>query len=237
MSVFPNSKPLSTQHEDPDNPSDPASGIGHSVCINHLWLVVAGGGGMSDFWKDYEPEPTRAAPMTTERALDLALEALEKLWLLGDQAGAIANPAITAIKQALAAPVQSCYCPNCEAMGKELAALKAQPAPAPGYCKHCKQYSIEEPLPAAQRQWVGLDWLPEHKCGLHLSHNEHRDVYETVEQFYDADDFISEEEWRKAIAEDSVWVLHWYPSTPVGFIRIAASTLETIEAKLKERNV
>jgi len=32
----------------------------------------------------------------------------------------------------------------------------AQPAPAPGYCKHCKQYSIEEPLPSAQRQWVGL---------------------------------------------------------------------------------
>jgi len=27
------------------------------------------------------------------------------------------------------APAQSCYCPNCEAMGKELAALKAQPAP------------------------------------------------------------------------------------------------------------
>jgi hypothetical protein len=25
--------------------------------------------------------------------------------------------------------VQSCFCPNCEAMGKELAALKAQPAP------------------------------------------------------------------------------------------------------------
>jgi hypothetical protein len=60
-------------------------------------------------------------------------------------------------KQAYSAPVQSCYCPNCEAMGKELAALKAQPAPAPGYCKHCKQYSIEEPLPAAQRQWVGLE--------------------------------------------------------------------------------
>ena len=28
----------------------------------------------------------------------------------------------------------------------------AQPAPAPGYCKHCKQYTIEEPLAAAQRQ-------------------------------------------------------------------------------------
>jgi hypothetical protein len=30
----------------------------------------------NDFWKDYEPEPTRPAPMTTEKALDLALEAL-----------------------------------------------------------------------------------------------------------------------------------------------------------------
>ena len=85
-----------------------------------------------------------------------------------------------------------------------------------------------------QRTWVGLDWLPEHKCGLHLSHNEHRDVYETVEQFYDVDDFISTGEWHKAVAEDSVWVLHWYPNTPIGFTRIAASTLEAIEAKLKE---
>jgi hypothetical protein len=28
----------------------------------------------------------------------------------------------------------------------------AQREPAPGYCKHCKQYTIEEPLAAAQRQ-------------------------------------------------------------------------------------
>jgi hypothetical protein len=88
--------------------------------------------------------------------------------------------------------------------------------------------------PAAQRTWVGLDWLPEHKCGLHLSHNEHRDVYETVEQFYESDDFISEEEWHKAVAENSVWVLHWYPNTPIGFTRIAASTLEALETALKK---
>jgi hypothetical protein len=159
--------------------------------------------------------------MTKEEALDLALEALEGVvkncwrdipsWRLDE-----IKERINAIKQARSAPVQSCYCPNCEAMGKELAALKAQPAPvqepvawmhwlhgpvqlfmnkqkammeldrlnreypvdnharkmrslvfgdttppaqpapAPGYCKHCKQYSIEEPLPAAQRQWTGL---------------------------------------------------------------------------------
>lgn len=85
-----------------------------------------------------------------------------------------------------------------------------------------------------QRTGVGLDWLPERKCGLHLSHNEHRDVYETIEEFYDADDFISSEEWNKAVAADSVWVLHWYPNTPIGFIRIAASTLDALEAKVKE---
>jgi len=80
-----------------------------------------------------------------------------------------------------------------------------------------------------------MNWLPEHKCGLHLSHNEHRDVYETVEQFYEADFFVSSEEWCKAIAEDSVWVLHWYPETPIGFYRVAASTLEAIETEIRAR--
>jgi UDP-galactopyranose mutase len=81
-----------------------------------------------------------------------------------------------------------------------------------------------------------MNWLPEHKCGLHLSHNEHRDVYEAVEEFYDFRDFISQEEYTKAVAEDSVWVLHWYPETPIGFHRIAASSLEAIQDKLKEMN-
>jgi len=99
----------------------------------------------------------------------------------------------------------------------------------------CKKSGCEREA-CAKREWVGLDWLPEHKCGLHLSHNEHRDVYETIEEFYDADDFTSPEEWHEAVAKDSVWVLHWYPETPIGFIRIAASTLEAIEAKLKEKN-
>jgi hypothetical protein len=56
---------------------------------------------MSDFWKDYEPEPTRAAPMTTDRALDLALEALEKS-TDNFSANVQHRKAITAIKQARA---------------------------------------------------------------------------------------------------------------------------------------
>jgi len=87
-----------------------------------------------------------------------------------------------------------------------------------------------------QCQQGSMNWLPKHKCGLHLSHNEHRDFYETVEEFYEADCFVSPEEWNKAVAEDSVWVLRWYPETPIGFHDVAASTLEAIEAKLKEKN-
>ena len=154
--------------ETQNNPNCIAVGISRSVCINHLWPVVAGGGGMKD------------------EALKLALEALEKISRthyhietppiesLEEQMRRIADKAITAIKQARSAPVQSCYCPNCEAMGKELAALKAQPAPvqepvaylcenAVGhkYFRWKKPSSEFKPIalyttPPAQRQWVGL---------------------------------------------------------------------------------
>ena len=80
-----------------------------------------------------------------------------------------------------------------------------------------------------------MNWLPEHKCGLHLIHNEHRDFCETIEEFYDAENFVSPEEWDKAVKEDSVWVLQWYPDTPIGFYIIAASTLEAIETEVKAR--
>ena len=109
----------------------------------------------NDFWKDYEPEPTKPAPMTTDRALDLALEALEHIdyedndrdFLFPYQCTMLDN-AITAIKQARSAPVQEpdhsdeltiAYMSGVH-LGKEL---------------------------AAQRQWVGLtdeeidEWTPE----------------------------------------------------------------------------
>lgn len=78
-----------------------------------------------------------------------------------------------------------------------------------------------------------MNWLPEHKCGLHLTHNAHKDVYESIEEFYDATDFISPEEYIKAIDDNSVWVLHWYPETPVGFNLLAASSLDAIQAEIE----
>jgi hypothetical protein len=60
------------------------AGISSSVCVNHLWPVVAGGGGMKD------------------EALKLALKALDIVKIHFTQNRHV-NEAITAIKQALAA--------------------------------------------------------------------------------------------------------------------------------------
>ena len=78
------------------------------------------------------------------------------------------------------------------------------------------------------------DWFPKHKCGLYLTHNDHRNVYETIEEHYDCHDFVSPEELKKAIAEDSVWVLQWYPDTPIGSYSILASSLEALQKTIKE---
>jgi len=71
--------------------------------------------------------------------------------------------------------------------------------------------------------------LPAHKCGLSIEHNEHRNYYEIAAQFIEdrqlADCFESPAEMAKAIETDSIWVLQWYPDTPIGFYRVAASTL------------
>lgn len=81
-----------------------------------------------------------------------------------------------------------------------------------------------------------MDWLPRHKCGLYLEHNAHKDVYQTIEDYYKLEHFISEDEYQKAIATDNVWNLHWYPETPIGFHCIAASSLEAIQTALKEND-
>ena len=70
------------------------------------------------------------------QAAQQALEALQFYYdLHGDEPDA---KAILALRAALAEPEQE---------------------PAPGYCKHCKQYTIEEPLPAEPQttHWEGCE--------------------------------------------------------------------------------
>ena len=78
--------------------------------------------------------------------------------------------------------------------------------------------------------------FPAHKASLHLCHNDHKSVYQSVEDWLadnERDDgcwfeWVSPEERRKAIKDDSVWTLQWYPETPVGFCALAASDLNVL---------
>lgn len=86
--------------------------------------------------------------------------------------------------------------------------------------------------------------FPAHAASLSLTHNEHKDYYETVEKWEaglkaaaNADGagpvefgWVSVEQRQKAIETDSVWVLHWYPHTPVGFNRLFACDLDVLLA-------
>lgn len=79
-----------------------------------------------------------------------------------------------------------------------------------------------------------MNWLPEHKCGLYLTHNEHRDYYEPLTLRYDdPSEWVSPEEYQRSLETDSVWTLQWYPETPVGFCLVRASSLEAIRAALE----
>jgi len=46
-------------------------------------------------------------------------------------------------------------------------------------------------------------------------------------------DWVSEEEKEKAIRNNSVWAAQWYPSSPVSFFSIAASSLPALIEGLK----
>jgi hypothetical protein len=65
---------------------------------------------------------------------------------------------------------------------------------------------------------------------LSISFNEHASSYLTVEKAIEYGDYervqwISDGERAKAIELNSVWVLQWYPDTPIGSHTIGASTL------------
>lgn len=74
--------------------------------------------------------------------------------------------------------------------------------------------------------------LPKHKCGLFLSHNEHRDYYQSIEEAIlereEHRDWRSEEDKAEAIATDELWELQWYPDTPISSYCVAAPTLEKL---------
>ena len=83
--------------------------------------------------------------------------------------------------------------------------------------------------------------LPRHKAGLYLTHNEHKDVYETGKDWiefshpaYDPHDFVSPEDMQKCIDANDCWTLQWYPYTPIGSYKVCGSTLELVLKRAME---
>lgn len=91
-----------------------------------------------------------------------------------------------------------------------------------------------------------LALLPAHECGLRLTHNTHKDYYQTAAEYLaDVDagcnndkpdlDYCTAEDRAACVATNEVWDMHWYPRTPVGFHHMAAPTLERLmERAVKE---
>lgn len=79
-----------------------------------------------------------------------------------------------------------------------------------------------------------MKW-PRHEAGLTLNHNDHKSLYETVEQAikagthgYGDDCWVNAEQRQKAIETNECWTLQWYPDTPVGFHLLSAADLDVL---------
>lgn len=60
-----------------------------------------------------------------------------------------------------------------------------------------------------------------------IDRNEHEICYQSVESYCSDNDVeISTEELQQAIKTNELWIIRWYPTNPVGFHQVAASTLE-----------
>ena len=76
---------------------------------------------------------------------------------------------------------------------------------------------------------------------MHLTHNQHKAYYMTVEKSiadedhgYTNDCWVSEEQKRKAIETGECWTLQWYPDTPVGFCIKSAADLDVLIEACKD---
>lgn len=70
--------------------------------------------------------------------------------------------------------------------------------------------------------------LPKH-INLFIEHQPQATNYETVEQWMEHGDEYADyppADRAEMIRTGEVWVIHWYPDTPVGFHAVAAATLE-----------
>lgn len=68
--------------------------------------------------------------------------------------------------------------------------------------------------------------LPKH-VALCIEHNEHEVYHLSVREYLDQEAPGEPSEIVEACVDaGEVWAVHWYPTTPLGFLRVHAPTLE-----------
>ena len=83
--------------------------------------------------------------------------------------------------------------------------------------------------------------LPKH-IALTIEHDPHKVYYETVEQYLDQGDlsdsdvWISEEDKQFCLENNTLWLVYWYPHTPVGYFNVYGSDLNKILEYIDKTN-
>lgn len=77
--------------------------------------------------------------------------------------------------------------------------------------------------------------LPGHKASLHLTHNQQRAYYQTVDEYLQTfgdcpPSFQSDADRVECNDRNELWELQWYPETPIGSYSIAAPSLAKLMA-------
>lgn len=76
----------------------------------------------------------------------------------------------------------------------------------------------------------------QHACNYNTAQQWAEDfpVSNEMHNYNTLDEWVSPEEREKAIANNSVWSIQWYPDTPVGFCILYASSFEALIEGIKK---
>lgn len=79
--------------------------------------------------------------------------------------------------------------------------------------------------------------LPRH-IAMTIEHNPHAVFYQKAGEYLGnmscLPEFADDEDRRRCVESNDIWIATWYPRTPVGSYQVAASTLERLFELMKE---
>lgn len=71
---------------------------------------------------------------------------------------------------------------------------------------------------------------------LSIEHNPHKLNYEKIDEYFrslqlNITDHLSPDEYERCLLSDEIWMIQWYPDTPISFHWVFAPTFQECLAK------